>query len=128
MTSASVIWSASFCEQEGVKADWSEERQSWVCPVHDETGCVKTFRNIALLDDLAGRAEWEAEHPPFPSQEEIRARRAEIMQQPQVYHVLNYWIEQALTRDQWIELDSRIEAVFDEMDIPFGGTAGPIPE
>lgn len=120
----STIWSHSACERTGIPATFSKRSKKWICPVHKSSKCVTTFKNEDLLDRLADKDRIDAEHPRWPTKEEI-AKHKKFLKKSIIYHDIVFWIQEPLTLEQWITLDDRLEAAFGK--IKHMGTAGPIP-
>jgi hypothetical protein len=106
-------------------AQWNNRSKRWVCVVHSQSECVRTFENKDWLDELADKDKITAEHPLEPSAKEI-ARRKKQLKGSIAYHTFTFWIQEPLTLKQWVALDSRFDIAL--KGIKSMGAGGPIPE
>lgn len=131
----SVIWSFSGCRHTGTPAKWKGKK--WICQDHGVSKCVTSYKNEELLDKLAGRDKIEAEHPSWPTDEEIAKRKKELKRSI-IYHSFTFWVQEPIkTLEEWEALNDRLEAAFDVKPdhflgtkahhIKHMGTMGPIP-
>lgn len=123
---SSIIWSTSCCKFTAVPARWSRRSKKWVCQVHGRSRCVETFKNMDLLDRAAGRSALDAEHPSWPSDEEV-AQRREWLKRTRTYHSFRFWVTQPLSLEEYSAVFEELEEVFQKRGIKVGADGGPIP-
>ena len=107
-------------------ANWSPEASQWICPEHETSDCVNTFRNMSLLDELS-QDPASAEHPLYPSEEDIVERRHDN-ESARVHHAITFMLQQKLTLDDWELVNDRLGEVLERMGIEYISNGGPIPE
>jgi hypothetical protein len=63
----------------------------------------------------------------FKSWSEVTEHLEKRYEDKGVYHEITWYLEKRLTLDEWAKLDDLQGQIFEDMDIPFWGIAGPIP-